>query len=60
MLRVQLERAKQPLAETDLTVAKIAVNCSFAELKRLSEDFRAGVGLTPLAYRRQPRMEGAT
>ncbi|HEY7422916.1 MAG TPA: helix-turn-helix transcriptional regulator, partial [Gemmataceae bacterium] len=55
MLRVQLERAKQLLAETDLTVAEVAAKCGFGELKRLSETFRAGVGLAPLTYRKQLR-----
>jgi LacI family transcriptional regulator len=53
ILRVRLDRAKQLLAETDLSVAEIAVKCGFGELKRLSEAFRAKVGVTPLAYRRQ-------
>jgi transcriptional regulator GlxA family with amidase domain len=48
-----LDRAKQLLAETDLTVSEIAAKCGFGELKRLSEAFRAKIGLTPLAYRRQ-------
>jgi LacI family transcriptional regulator len=58
ILRVQVERAKQLLTETDLTVAEIAANCGFGELKRLSEAFRIAVGLAPLAYRRQLRIEG--
>jgi LacI family transcriptional regulator len=52
ILRVRLDRAKQLLTETDLTVAEIAIKCGFGELKRLSEAFRTKVGLTPLAYRR--------
>src|SRR5262249_29800449 len=31
ILRVQLERAKQLLAETDLTVAEVAAKCGFGE-----------------------------
>jgi LacI family transcriptional regulator len=57
ILRIQLERAKQLLAETDLTVADIALKCGFSEMKRLSEVFRAEFGVPPLAYRRQCRME---
>jgi LacI family transcriptional regulator len=30
MLRIQLERAKQLLAETDWTVAEIALQCGFS------------------------------
>ncbi|HTU89769.1 MAG TPA: DNA-binding transcriptional regulator [Gemmataceae bacterium] len=59
ILRVQLERAKQLLAETDLTVAEIAVKCGFGELKHLSGAFRARMGVAPLIYRRQLRLQGS-
>jgi len=55
ILHVQLGRAKQLLAETDLSVADIADKCGFGGLKRLSAAFHAGVGLTPLAFRKQLR-----
>ena len=55
ILHVQLGRAKRLLAETDLTVADIADKCGFGGLKRLSAAFHAGVGLTPLAFRKQLR-----
>lgn len=60
ILRIQLERAKQLLTETDLTVADIALKCGFSEMKRLSEVFRAEVGVPPLVYRRKVRVEGTT
>ena len=55
ILHVQLGRAKRLLAETDLSVADIADKCGFGGLKRLSAAFHAGVGLTPLAFRKQLR-----
>jgi LacI family transcriptional regulator len=58
ILRVQLEQAKQLVAETDLTLTEIAAKCGFSELKRLSEAFHIGIGLAPLAYRRQFRTLG--
>lgn len=53
--RIQLERAKQLLIETELTIADIAIKCGFGELKSLSEVFRAKLGVSPLHYRRQLR-----
>jgi len=57
--RVQLERTRQLLVQTDLSVAEVAQRCGFAELKRLSSVFRAKAGLSPAAYRRQAKKLGS-
>ncbi len=55
IMRVQLEQARRLLAQTDLPIAEVARRCGFAELKRLSSVFRAKVGVSPAAYRRQAK-----
>jgi LacI family transcriptional regulator len=52
MVRVQLERAKELLVETDLTAATIAEKCGFSQPKYFSQVFHAKFGLAPGAYRR--------
>jgi LacI family transcriptional regulator len=53
--RVQLDKAKQLLAHTDMAIADIATKCGFAQPKRLSMVFRGKVGSSPLTFRRQSR-----
>ena len=53
--RVQLERARQLLAETDLSVAAVAHKAGFREGKYLNEVFQKKVGVTPGKYRHQVR-----
>jgi LacI family transcriptional regulator len=53
--RVRMEQAKRLLAETEQAVAEVAARCGFAELKHFSRAFRAWVGKTPSAYRREAR-----
>jgi LacI family transcriptional regulator len=50
--RVQVERAKRLLTETDLPVAAIAAKCGFGEPKYFNQVFHAKAGLPPGAYRR--------
>jgi len=49
--RVQMERAKQLLTETDLPAARIAERCGFSQPKYFSQVFHSKVGLPPAAYR---------
>jgi LacI family transcriptional regulator len=51
--RVQIERAKQLLMETDLSAAAIAEKCGFSQAKYFSQVFHAKVGLPPGVYRKQ-------
>jgi LacI family transcriptional regulator len=53
--RVQLDRARELLAGTDMAVGRIAEAVGLPEAKRLSEVFRAGLGTTPTAFRRRSR-----
>jgi LacI family transcriptional regulator len=56
--RVQLERAKQLLLETDLPAAAIAEKCGFSQPKYFSQVFHAKVGLPPGAYRQSNSRPG--
>jgi LacI family transcriptional regulator len=53
--RVNLERAKDLLATTALSIAEVAEQAGFASVHYLSRKFRKETGLTPTAYRRQVR-----
>lgn len=53
--RVRLDRVKQMLVETDLSIAKIADLSGFNSPTYLSGVFRREVGMTPAAYRRVNR-----
>ncbi len=53
--RVQIERAKQLLAHTDMPVADVATRCGFAQPKRFTTVFHGKVGTSPRAFRRQSR-----
>jgi LacI family transcriptional regulator len=53
--RVHLERARELLATTALTVAEVAEQTGFASVHYLSRAFRKETGLSPTAYRRQSR-----
>lgn len=50
--RVQIERAKRLLIETDLSVAAIAEKCGYSQPKYFSQVFHAKVGTSPGAYRK--------
>lgn len=55
ILRVQLERAKRLLDESDFTLEHIAELCGFQHSEYLGVAFRRKLGLTPGEYRRQIR-----
>ncbi len=52
---VHLDRAKDLLATTALSIAEVAEQAGFASVHYLSRVFRRETGLTPTAYRRQVR-----
>jgi LacI family transcriptional regulator len=53
--RVHLERAKDLLATTALSIAEVAEQSGFASVHYLSRVFRRETGITPTAHRRQFR-----
>jgi LacI family transcriptional regulator len=53
--RVRLERARQLVAETDLSIGMIAENCGFAGAGHLTRSFARTFGLPPSRYRAQHR-----
>ena len=52
IVRVRLNRARQLLAETDMSIAKIAEQCGFGHQEYLGAVFHARLGQTPGGYRR--------
>ncbi len=53
--RIQIERVRMLLAQTDKTLEAIAPECGFDSVTRMSAAFRKAVGVAPGAYRRQFR-----
>ncbi len=51
LARLRVDRARQLLAETDLSVLDIAYTAGFASLSHFYTCFRAQTGCTPRAYR---------
>jgi LacI family transcriptional regulator len=56
ILAVQLERARQLLAETDLPLADVARRCGFRSEKYFGDIFHIKTGVRPGAYRRRARL----
>jgi LacI family transcriptional regulator len=54
--RVHLERSRQLLLQTDMSLAAVAVSSGFRDGRQLSVVFRRETGLTPSAFRRQFRL----
>jgi len=54
--RVRIEKAKELLSGTDLSMPAVAKRSGFANPERLANVFHAGVGMTPTAYRRKFRL----
>jgi AraC family transcriptional regulator len=52
VLRQRVERARHLLQETDAPLVQIAAECGFANQSHLTQVFKAHLGLTPRAYRR--------
>jgi LacI family transcriptional regulator len=53
--RVQVEVAKQVLAETDEPMPRVALAAGFSSAKQLSACFHHETGMTPTVYRRKAR-----
>lgn len=53
--RVHLERARDMLASTELSMSEVAEHAGFTNARHLSVAFRHQMGRTPSAYRRQFR-----
>jgi len=51
--RVRLEKGRELLARTDMSIGEIASSCGFANGTRFGVAFRKRFGKTPLAYRKQ-------
>ncbi|HEV7298255.1 MAG TPA: substrate-binding domain-containing protein [Tepidisphaeraceae bacterium] len=58
--RVQLERARRLLVETDEPMPVIAKACGFSSGKQFGETFQEQLALTPTAYRKQFRLNAAS
>lgn len=53
--RVQLERSRRLLLETDLSISEVATCAGFSDLRHLATTFRRELGLTPTEYRKKYR-----
>ncbi len=53
--RIQVEKARMLLAQTDMTLETIAPECGFGGVTLMIPAFRKATGMTPGAYRRQFR-----
>ena len=58
IVRLKLERVKQLLAETDLSIAAVAERAGFEHAEYLSAAFKQLVGCSPSTYRRRHRTGG--
>ncbi len=56
---LRLEAAKRRLAESDLTVEKVAVDCGFGTAETLRRTFVDALGVSPSEYRRRFRSVAA-
>lgn len=57
IMRVQLERARQLLTQTDMPLTTIAEKTGFSQVKYFCEVFRKKIGVTPGAFRKKDRGE---
>ena len=55
IVRTRMERVKELLRETDMTLEAIAHNVGFTHVEYLTTSFRKQNGLTPSVYRKQVR-----
>ncbi len=58
IMRVQLNRVKQLLGETDLSLSEIAERSGFEHVEYLSVVFKKEIGIPPSLYRAQNRRKG--
>src|SRR5262249_23270969 len=49
--RIRLERVRDLLLNTDLSIQQIAVRCGFSRAENLTRFFRDGYGMPPETYR---------
>jgi LacI family transcriptional regulator len=54
--RVRLERGRRLLAETDLSMSRVAEHSGFTDASHLTSVFHRELGITPSEYRRQTRV----
>ncbi len=54
--RVRLEKGKQLLTQSEMSITEVARACGFSNATRLGVAFRNRFGVTPLAYRRQTKL----
>ncbi|MGQ0634541.1 MAG: substrate-binding domain-containing protein [Planctomycetaceae bacterium] len=59
LLRVQINRAKELLVESDLPIKLVAERSGFGSERYFSDAFRRGTGIRPGAFRRQHRRSPA-
>lgn len=55
LVRLKLERVKRQLADTEMTVKDLALDCGFINGKQMGKTFTRVVGMTPKEYRDQRR-----
>ena len=55
--RLQFERARQLLSETDMKIPQIATKCGFRDPKRFTTLFRVEFGAPPVTFRRDARAD---
>jgi LacI family transcriptional regulator len=53
--RLQFDRARKLLCETDMRIPQVATRCGFRDPKRFTTLFRAEFGAPPVAFRRDSR-----
>jgi LacI family transcriptional regulator len=58
IVRVRLERAKQLLAETELTISDVAERIGFATASYLCQIFHRRIGVSPAEFRGKARASG--
>jgi len=54
--RLQFEKARKLLSETDLNIPQVATRCGFRDPKRFTTLFREEFGSPPVAFRRHSRL----
>jgi len=58
IMRVQIDRARMLLRETDMTIELVTKRSGFASLKHFARVFRRATGVTPRAFRQACRVPG--
>jgi len=53
ILRLRIEAAGEQLANSDISIAKIAVDYGFYDQSAFTKHFRSRTGLTPRAFRKR-------